>query len=347
MSESVDDKVRRWRARAVEAIDQFDAEHYRLHYLGHRENVTFRVEVGGGGLQRLSRLRTQPAVFVLRFHHAIHALRAPVWQHADVIEGELLWLDALQRQSQLVCPAPHQTRDGRWVCAVEDPDSGQAICATLLSWVDGRHAEADLTIEQARALGDMLAQLHAHALSWQMPGTLYRPTYDTGMLRASLDALGDLRRQRLVRRQDFEVLENVVDRIAAQVDALGPASRVVSLIHADLHETNYVFDEAGAPRPIDFSCCGFGFLLFDVGYALRHIVPWARQAFLEGYHARRDLSGVLQVDLEAFLLWGAIDNFAFHAPLHNEQEYLQRAVPYFCAQHCRRYLRTEPFLFDV
>ncbi|MEH2334763.1 phosphotransferase [Nostoc sp.] len=71
---------------------------------------------------------------------------------------------------------------------------------------------------------------------------------------------------------DFAVLENVVQQISNVITALEKTPTNWGLIHADLNENNYIF-YAGEARPIDFSCCGFGYYLCDIAHTLLHLFP--------------------------------------------------------------------------
>ncbi len=344
MAESYSDKMERLRSYAVEALRFYDASNVRIHFLGHSENVTYRLEIGGGALQQMGRLRDVPETFLLRLHTPIHRLRSDQWRTPDVIRSELMWLETLGKTTGMVVPQPVANRDGDYVTVLHTEDV--PINCTILRWVEGDHLAMDPTPHQAGQLGNLMAHMHQQALNWEIPSNFIRPHYDPNTLDASLDSLQRLVRERIFTNREFEIFEEASLRIRDHVNRLGPASSVSGLIHGDFHETNYVFHR-GEPRAIDFSCCGFGYFLFDIGYALRHFLPNIRHSFLESYHSVRDLTGVDQTDLEAFMIWGSIENFAFHAPLHRNREFLMRAAPYLANNHCRRFIKGQPFLMEV
>ncbi|MFH7029920.1 MAG: phosphotransferase [Heteroscytonema crispum UTEX LB 1556] len=143
------------------------------------------------------------------------------------------------------------------------------------------------------------------------------------------------------------VLEKVDQQLATVMIALEKTSHNWGLIHADLNENNYIFHQ-GETRPIDFSCCGFGYYLSDIANSLLHLVPENRRSFLSGYqHARKQsLPNNYQNILEAFSIAATINNFAFHASQPKERDYLQQAVPYVIQKFCTKYFEGESFLFD-
>ncbi|HEY9734827.1 MAG TPA: phosphotransferase [Trichocoleus sp.] len=118
------------------------------------------------------------------------------------------------------------------------------------------------------------------------------------------------------------------------------------LIHADLHQGNYVL-HGEEVRPIDFSRCGFGFYLYDIGQALGDLEPPLRSHFFKGYTRIRSLPQEYVDIVEAFFVGATVENFAFLSANLQEHEWLARAVPYVVKNHLHQYLRGKTFLFLV
>jgi Ser/Thr protein kinase RdoA (MazF antagonist) len=142
------------------------------------------------------------------------------------------------------------------------------------------------------------------------------------------------------------VLESVVQRISNVMISLEKTRTNWGLIHADLNENNYIF-YAGEVRAIDFSCCGFGYYLYDIAHTLLHLFPENRRSFLSGYQSVCQLPDDYQSILEAFFLGAIINNFAFLASQRNEHDYLLETVPYVSESFCSKYLKGETFLFEL
>jgi Ser/Thr protein kinase RdoA (MazF antagonist) len=116
------------------------------------------------------------------------------------------------------------------------------------------------------------------------------------------------------------------------------------LIHADLHQGNYLL-YGEEVRPIDFSRCGFGFYLYDIGQAVGDIEAPLRSHFFEGYTRMRSLPTDYQTIVEAFFVGATVENFAFLSANPHEYEWLSHAVPYVVENHLRSYLDGRHFLF--
>ncbi len=118
------------------------------------------------------------------------------------------------------------------------------------------------------------------------------------------------------------------------------------LIHADLHEGNYLFYNEQI-RPIDFGRCGFGYYLYDIAQSLDHLHPEVRTSFFEGYQTIGNLpSNYLQIT-EGFSIMASIETFAFHANNPNEHEWLSNTVRYVAQNHIPKYLENESFLLNI
>lgn len=89
------------------------------------------------------------------------------------------------------------------------------------------------------------------------------------------------------------------------LQALGEGSDVFGLIHADLHQTNYLFNK-GRVGAIDFDDCGFGHWLYDLAvtlYCLQDHPDFEalRIAFLSVYRQSHSLSTEHEAYIETFM----------------------------------------------
>ncbi|EAZ89655.1 aminoglycoside phosphotransferase/kinase family protein [Crocosphaera chwakensis] len=100
-------------------------------------------------------------------------------------------------------------------------------------------------------------------------------------------------------------------------------------------------------RPIDFALCGFGYYLYDVASALQYLTSSIRFSFLEGYNTIRQLPENYIEIVEAFFILAVIDVFSNHVSNPKEHEWLAESVSYVCENHVSRFLRDEPFLFNL
>ncbi|NDJ21275.1 phosphotransferase [Nostoc sp. B(2019)] len=325
-----------WNSLTLTVLAQYNVSAARLVFLGHSENVTFRID---------TRDTENCESFLFRIHHPIAQFRDRIWQQHAVIESELAWLSALHQDTDLVVPYPVQNLNGTFVTSVAIDHTTETLNCTLLNWVDGSPLDTEPTPTQAWRVGELMARLHQHTSLWELPIGFTRPKYDWEQLYVSLMKLRSLLDTGTISVADFAVLETVVQQIGELMRALQKTHHSWGLIHADLNENNYIF-HASEARPIDFSCCGFGYYLYDIASTLKHLTPGNRTSFLNGYQSVRQLPNDYQNILEAFFMGATVDNFAFLALQPNEHNYLSQDIPYVTEKFCSKYLKGEPFLFN-
>jgi Ser/Thr protein kinase RdoA (MazF antagonist) len=103
-----------------------------------------------------------------------------------------------------------------------------------------------------------------------------------------------------------DILIETVQRalpLIATLDQNDPT--VYNLIHADLHQHNYLFHN-GRVRAIDFDDCGWGHFLYDIAVTFWYIrnkpnFPALRAAFLAAYQAERPLPVGYEPYLDNFM----------------------------------------------
>ncbi|MCU0536778.1 MAG: phosphotransferase [Hydrococcus sp. Prado102] len=320
---------------ARSALTYYDVPNARLTFLGQSQNTTFRVETPTGNK------------FLLRFHVGIESASDgshDVWRKSSVIESELLWLSAIARDTELAVPQPVQNCSGKWVTSFASEDLGTFISCSLLRWVEGEHLEGEPTAQQIRQLGKLMAQLHQHSSCWSLPSGFSRPTHDVEQLKSATSQLGVLVQNGTISKDDYQVFQKASTQVQEFIPNLQKTRDTWGIIHADLHQGNYVL-YGEEVRPIDFSRCGFGFYLYDIGESVGDIDASLRLNFFEGYTSVRALPADYQNIVEAFFVGATVENFAFHSTNPQEYEWLSRAVPYVVKNHLHPYLQGETFLF--
>ncbi len=71
----------------------------------------------------------------------------------------------------------------------------------------------------------------------------------------------------LVSAADAALVEAAIETVRVATRELGAQPDTFGLIHADLHQENYLF-HGGMARAIDFDDCGWGFYLYDLAVTL-------------------------------------------------------------------------------
>ncbi len=330
-------QLTRW---AELALQQYDLDQPELCFLGHSDNITFRVETPGG------------ALYLLRLHRPALKYWVGIRQIPDAIASELAWLDALAGEGGFAVQKPVRTRAGELVTTIA-VENGDRIPVTLLTWLEGQHFSpaAPEAAQQVERFGALLARMHAFATGWTPPAGFIRPQYDLDHFRRVF--------ARLLRGVDLGVFSEEISwtlRAASQamlveLEALPDGPEHWGMVHADLHVGNFLVGcDLGDALiiPIDFSFCGFGHYLFDVSVCLSgglksSLVP----AFMAGYRSVRALPVADLRAVEAYALTGRLSYYAYQIDNTAERPWLQRRIPEVVQNEVSRFLRGQPILFDL
>jgi Ser/Thr protein kinase RdoA (MazF antagonist) len=199
-------------------------------------------------------------------HHVLR-VRATT---AEFAEAETTWLTALARDTTLGVPEPVPTRTGDLVTTVVAQGVPGPRTCVLYRWVEGRFAKT-VTPRQARKVGEFTAHLQHHGST--MP-KLARNRVDTlPPDAADLAALHS--------PEAATLFEKAITRITETQSAL----TAEGLVHADLHQDNFLFHR-GEVRAIDFDDCGYGHHLYDLATTISELDdPALRPHLLAGYRA--------------------------------------------------------------
>lgn len=321
---------------AQQALSQYPIEDYALCFLGHSDNLTFRV-TGPDGINSLLRLHTP----VVQYLEGIRQL-------PEVIASELTWMEVLRLEGGFPVQQPFHTRDGSWVAVIEG-EEGEIIPCTLLSWLEGDHflPAAPDAAKQVQRFGSLAARMHEFSVHWSPPAGFIRPQYDRDHFQRIF--------ARLLRGADFGIFSEDIYRtlravgqsILSEIEALPSGSGDWGMIHADLHVGNFLVNGEQIV-PIDFSFCGFGHYWFDVSVCLAGgLRADLRPAFLEGYRAVRPLPEADLRVIEAYALAGRLSYYAYQMDNPTERSWLTSRIPQVAAGECARFLSHESFLFDM
>jgi Ser/Thr protein kinase RdoA (MazF antagonist) len=287
-------RTRRLVRLAAAALASYDVVPARIVPLTRGFNSTFRVDTTGG--ERL----------VLRVQR--RGGPDPV-----MVRSEMAWLTALRRDTDLVVPDPVPTRAGDLQTVVTADGVPQARSCVLYRWVEGRFVDEQLTEGHLARVGAFTARLHVHGAAFVPPPGFRRGavdhvttvgrTQDDGLSAEvagrAADVVGALRPDggRLVRA--------VVERARTARAEIGRGPDAYGLIHADLHQENYLFHR-GRVRAIDFDDCGYGPFVYDLAVTLSELTrragyPALRAAMLAGYRTVRSLPAGHERFIDTFI----------------------------------------------
>ncbi|WP_077595985.1 phosphotransferase [Oceanobacillus kimchii] len=290
-------------------------------FLGRSDNVTFRVDT----------LRNK---YLLKLHLGSNS--------KSMIESELMWLEAINKDTNLKVQSPIKNLEGKFVTNLIDRTDNHSFW-TLQSWIEGELLQEQPTDQEIKELAHLMVTLHDHATHWNVPESFSRPIFNTEHLVNSSEQLSKLIQVNVLTSEHYEIFQKVTNKILPVIHIQDINSNTWGMIHSDLHEGNYVIDN-GKPYAIDFSGCGFGFYLFDIAETFLHLNPNNQKKFVHFYQKKRKLQEDYHEVLEAFFLWQIIRNFAFLSKNHEEFEYLSKAIPYVVENFCLKYLVEDRFL---
>ena len=256
-----EDQVYRLRKLADAALEKFGFNQYRLTFLQHLVNTTFRLDCNQGQ-------------FLVRIHRA---------KTRSAVASELTWLDALAHETTIPIQIPQRSLNGKMIVVGEHIGVSEPYPVTILSWLDGQILTQDQrSPHHFYRLGQLVSKLHHHAQRWAPSVELNRPIYDAASVLES-DCVSSNQLSENVRghlRMLHEQLQEIEQHLGKSPERFG-------LIHSDLSFGNVLFT-ADEVSPIDFDDCGFGYYLYDLAVILAG--PWERagfqqrrEALFEGY----------------------------------------------------------------
>jgi Ser/Thr protein kinase RdoA (MazF antagonist) len=314
--------------RALDAYGLADAPYT---YLQHSENVTFKVDLSDGGTR------------LLRIHVPRVALMGKHGANVEMVNSELVWLEALRRETDLPVQQPVRNADGQFVTRIHK-GKRQFNC-TLLEWLEGEPYQRALENEETVAqLGTMIATMHRFSSQWQRPAGFTRPSRDRAYFKKALDALRPTTEDGRASYQDFKRLEMSVDTLIRMMRSLPKKDRTEGILHGDLHKGNFLYHQ-GQMRLIDFSMSAMGNYMFDLGVCLSDMNLTLHPVFLENYQKLVPLPSNYERLIEAFFVGSMVMTFSFWVTLPEGQEELVRKIPLIAQEYAAKLNRDERFWF--
>ncbi|MFC2108871.1 phosphotransferase enzyme family protein, partial [Candidatus Bipolaricaulota bacterium] len=217
-----------------------------------------------------------------------------------ILMRELLWLVALNRDTDLSVPEPVIMRTGDLFRSVSMPGLSGFRACMLFRWVKGRF-EDDLTTDHLRAVGEFTATLHKHAETFRWPAEL-------APVKVSAETVGDNVPRATLRahysNDDVESLLATIPIIRRVMRSLGEGHDIAGVIHGDLHQSNYLFHK-GEARAIDFECVQWNYYAYDIATTFNYLrgrtdFESLESAYVEGYTNVRPLPCELEEHIPAF-----------------------------------------------
>lgn len=311
---------------ATEALTHYTIQADSVDLVGQSANLVFRV------------IDVKHNSYSLRFHESKSENLESFWTIPEVINSEMVWLQALSKETDLVIPSPFKNSKGDFVT-----DVGSVKC-TLIEWVEGEQKPFVPTAEEASLVGQMIAKLHQQASSWTPPEHFSRPAFDGSRILQSLEKIKELSQSGQINQEDAGLLIVAGQRVIHMMNTIEKTPNHWGIIHADLIPSNFLFYNQEC-RPIDFGACGFGYYLFDLGWTFSYIHPSFRIKLLEAYAGIFNLPENHVELLEGFFVAAQLETMSFWLGLPDAFEWLPSHIEKLASREFKHYVNQEAFLF--
>jgi Ser/Thr protein kinase RdoA (MazF antagonist) len=312
--------------------EYYDLRDAPCQYIQHSENVTFKIQHPHGGT-RLFRIHL-PVVPSLGGHGA----------NPEVVKSELLWLEALQRDTDLPVQQPIRNRMEHLVTRITMEDERPFNCS-LLKWLEGEPYQRELeSAETAQELGAVIGKMHQFASQWMLPAGYTRPQRDALYFKKALLALTPAVEDKRISYQDYKRLETSIELLTNVMQSQPKTRQTEGILHGDLHKGNFLYHQ-GEMRLIDFSFCAIGNFMLDLGICFSDMNPALYPAFLKSYQGFMSLPPDYAILIEGFFLGSMVGSFSFWIDLPEAQEEFVRKVPLIAQEFAAKFNRDERFWF--
>jgi hypothetical protein len=151
------------------------------------------------------------------------------------------WLAAVREDTPLMVPKPLANHAGALVTRVEASDVPEARDCVVFHWVDGRFYRSKLGPGALEQVGGFMAHLHNHVQSFDFPEGFVRPNLELDGEVGRIVQHGLKHGRELLSDEMCNDIARVVDVIRPTIDSIGKDPTVYNLVHADLHQGNYLF----------------------------------------------------------------------------------------------------------
>jgi Ser/Thr protein kinase RdoA (MazF antagonist) len=296
---------------AFRVLENFAVDPADIQLVSLSENVTYRVAD-----------RRSHADYVLRLHR-------PGYNSIEALESERMWTSAL-REAGVSAPESLLTHQGRHFVLIDIPGTGEQRCAGMTRWREGiplsdylrSNPCCDERVRIFHEIGKVAATMHNHATSWREPSGFTRRRLDLDGLLGDAPSWGRFWEHASLTHAERARLRRARETIRPILAAYGEQADNFSLIHADLHPDNIIYNE-GDMALIDFDDSAYGWHLYDLASALvedrlARDYEALRAALLRGYCERRQLT---ERDIELLPVFMLVRGMAIIGWFHERPEH--------------------------
>jgi Ser/Thr protein kinase RdoA (MazF antagonist) len=264
---------------ASKALKSYPLEIKEVSLINNEYNATFKVEVNDG--QR----------YALRIN-----INSP--RTSENLKAEVSWVNYLYKDGRVKVAKPIASTQGNLFASIRHEDLARELHCVLYSWLPGSELDDEPDLNQIKALGEAMAQMHIVAKDFQLPADSNLPSLDHVMWWTEDYLLSE---RSVLEQESRDLISQTLLVIDAHIKSLYAGSSPI-VIHADLHGGNVLWD-ANSLSVLDFDDSGIGLPVQDLATAFYYLdTPEQDEALRAGYSAVLPLPEMSERDLEVFLI---------------------------------------------
>ena len=267
-------RARRLGRLARTALDRYDLDVESVRFFARHSNSLFTVTTVDGNR------------YILRV-----GINGPVGHPRSQVDTEVMWIEALARDTDLILPEPIRNREGSPVTSLAVDGVPDERNVVVFRWLDGRISDEHVSAAAMRSIGVLSAKLHRHGSTFEPPPSFSALTYDRVFPYDEPVVLFDGNHDGLVPPSRQAVFLEARDQAAEAIDHLRSVEPT-RIIHGDLHRWNVKIC-GGVAAPFDFEDLVWGWPVQDI--AITWYYQWSRDdyqalndAFRDGYETEAE-----------------------------------------------------------
>lgn len=318
-------QAKRLKSLATKALDQYDFELFDIKLVGLFTNAIFRLRTDSG-------------------HSYIMRVCNPAWRTKTDLISEIMWLQALSRDTTIRVPEPKPARNGDFIVDSFDASVPETRRCVVMSWIPGSLLGTKLNEANLFMMGTLFARLHEHGATFTPPNGFTERKMDSIYARGEPDVLFSEACHDAFTSITDEILRQTDEKVREAFTYLYKTSKGLQVIHNDLHHDNIKIYH-GRLFPLDFEDTIWGYPVQDIAMALQDLMvdvapdeydPF-QSAFREGYESKRrwpeNYEGQIDTLRAGRMLWVA--NYVARF----ERKYLRAHIDWLRLQF-KKYLET-------
>lgn len=269
-------QARRLRKIVFQALEQYNFKPIQVRLITNETNGIFRIDTAD----------KKKYVMRITSPDSCHSL--------DEILSEMLWLQAITRDTDLGVPVPIANKNGQLVTSLELEGIPKERHCALFSWVPGPNLSEKICPENLNKLGQFTAQLHIHGRHFS-PNDGFKirklnkifPYSDPDFPDIEPVVLFDDNFKDIISSKSRSLFQMAVSYIQNEYDKLFSDSEGLGLIHNDMHQWN-IKVYRGRIYAIDFEDMMWGYPIQEIAttfYYYREHEEYEKlsDAYMRGY----------------------------------------------------------------